>query len=423
MTATDVGARVPGAPGAGPVPAGPIRDVARLRALDGLRGVAALVVVVHHLLLVLPAVSDVVDVDGTGAEQPTAWSAQWWLARTPLRLVWAGEEAVLLFFVLSGLVLTLPVLRGWGRRDWMSYYARRLVRLYLPVWAAVVFALGLALAVTRDVTAESGWMAIHRPPTLRALAFDGTLLFGTSNLDSPLWSLRWEVWFSLLLPLVVALVCAIRIGRWWPAVVTGLALGSAAARLPGVGEGLPAGELVQGLLTYLPVFGIGVVLASALPEVTALAAGVGAAGRARPAALFAAALLLTVAPALGDAGTAPAPTAVALRAAGLLGVVGLILLALGWPALRRGLERRPVQWLGSRSFSLYLVHEPLLVAAALLLGGPSVAQWGLVAVPVLLLALVTAEVFHRAVEGPAHRLARRVGEWPRRPAAAVAVAD
>lgn len=244
----------------------------RMPALDGLRGVVAVVVVVHHLLLVLPAVSDLVDVDGTGAVDASAWSAQWWLTRTPLRLVWAGSEAVLLFFVLSGLVLTLPVLRGWSRRDWFAYYPRRLVRLYLPVWASVVLALGPALLVTRDEGAESGWLAIHRPPSLRALFFDTTLLFGTSNLNSPLWSLRWEIWFSLLLPVAVGLALLLRAARWWPVAVVGLAAASAAAQLPAVGAALPGGGLLQGLLVHMPVFGIGIVLACALPRVRALAA-------------------------------------------------------------------------------------------------------------------------------------------------------
>lgn len=101
-----------------------------------------------------------------------------------------------------------------------------------------------------------------------------------------------------------------------------------------------------------------------------------------------------------------------LRALSLLGVTGIVLLALGWPALQRRLTLRPAQWLSTRSFSLYLVHEPLLVAAALLLGGPSVAVWGLLALPLLAIVLVVAEAFHRVAERPSQRLAREFGPGP-----------
>jgi peptidoglycan/LPS O-acetylase OafA/YrhL len=54
------------------------------------------------------------------------------LSYTPLHLVWAGPEAVLVFFVLSGLVLSAAT---QGRSDfrWSAYYPSRLMRLYLPV--------------------------------------------------------------------------------------------------------------------------------------------------------------------------------------------------------------------------------------------------------------------------------------------------
>jgi peptidoglycan/LPS O-acetylase OafA/YrhL len=389
----------------------------RERGLDGLRGVAALVVVVHHLLLVVPGLAALLDVDGRGARSPEAASAEWWLFRTPLRLVWAGHEAVLLFFVLSGLVLTLPVLAS-VRPDWRRYYPRRLVRLYVPVWASLVLAVGLALLVQRDLTADSSWLAIHRPPSVRALALDTTLLFGSSNLNSPLWSLRWEIWFSLLLPVAVWLVTAVRSHRWWPVTVVGLAGLSSAAQLPALRDALPAADLTVGLLTYLPVFGIGVVLARVSGTLRVLADGVQQGRRPRTtwAVLAGLALVLVPCETYVDPATVPTAVPLLLRTAALLGVAGLVVLALVWPAARRQLARRPLQWLGSRSFSLYLVHESLLVAAALLLGGPSVAVWGMAALPVLALALLVAEFFHRCVERPAHRLARSLGCPPAGPA-------
>lgn len=98
----------------------------RLPALDGLRGVAAVTVLVHHSLLVIPAVAS----DRASAA---------WIVRSPLHLFWAGNEAVYVFFILSGLVLTLPAVRR-GRMRWKPYYPSRLLRLYIPVVASVVLA-------------------------------------------------------------------------------------------------------------------------------------------------------------------------------------------------------------------------------------------------------------------------------------------
>lgn len=54
------------------------------------------------------------------------------------------EEAVLIFFVLSGFVLALPATLKAVR--WRVYYVKRLVRLYVPVWGSLVVAVVLAEA-------------------------------------------------------------------------------------------------------------------------------------------------------------------------------------------------------------------------------------------------------------------------------------
>ncbi|MCZ2836443.1 acyltransferase family protein [Modestobacter sp. VKM Ac-2985] len=378
--------------------------------LDGLRGVAALVVVLTHLLMVVPAISRLYVPDGEPAS-PDPYSVTWWLYRTPLRVIWSGEEAVLVFFVLSGLVLTLPVARGASAPEWRTWYPRRLARLYLPVWASLGLALALVALVPRDVTAESSWIAAHTPVTARALQYDVTLLLGNSHLNSPLWSLRWEIWFSLLLPLAVLAVTRVRVGRWWPTAVVVLALCSALGRTDVAGRLLPLAAVTQGLLTYLPVFAIGVVLAQVLDRLIGAAARVEA-GR-HPTLVWgllgSASAVAMVSPTYVDPAAVPAAVPVLLHVVSLLAVTALVVLAVGSPGVRRLLSRRPAQWLGSRSFSLYLVHEPFVVAAALLLGGPSVAVWGAAAVPLLVLAFGAAELFHRFVEAPSHRFSRSLG--------------
>lgn len=92
----------------------------------------------------------------------------------------------------------------------------------------------------------------------------------------------------------------------------------------------------------------------------------------------------------------------------VLGACVTIWLALNVPALADGLDSRPVQWLGSRSFSLYLVHEPIVVTLTFAFGGrPAPWELLLTALPASLLA---AELFWRGVERPSVIGARRLGD-------------
>lgn len=122
---------------------------------------------------------------------------EWWLAYTPLNLAVSGRAAVLAFFVLSGIVLTLPVLEA-TTFDWLAYCPRRLLRLYLPVVAAIAFAAVTFLVVRRHLDPSQGPWMTRAPETYPLLdALRDTLIVGwVSGAISPLWTLFYEVWFS-----------------------------------------------------------------------------------------------------------------------------------------------------------------------------------------------------------------------------------
>jgi peptidoglycan/LPS O-acetylase OafA/YrhL len=76
----------------------------RVKTLDAVRGLAALVVALDHAYLTVP--------EGirTGIH---SYAEPWfWLRYSPLRLMLQGSAAVMAFFVLSGFVLILPFLDG-----------------------------------------------------------------------------------------------------------------------------------------------------------------------------------------------------------------------------------------------------------------------------------------------------------------------
>ena len=363
----------------------------RLRALDGLRGVASIVVLLHHAFLTVPVLARPYYVtEAADRDSPLVWA----LIHTPLHLAWAGTEAVYVFFVLSGLVLALPVLRS-GSFSWLEYFPRRAARLYLPVAAAVLWGLLLVWLVPRDNSASRGLWMRARPnlPSWSGVAHDLTLLGGESHLISPFWSLQWELWFSLLLPLyVLGVVLTRRLPVWLPvAVLVGM-----------VTAGVFLGSRA---LVHLPMFAIGVVIASRLPELTHRAASI------RPRGWVLAGVGATVLVTSHWWLLALTTDSAVLRLGtplALLGATGYVLIVALCPQAQRWLETAPVQWLGMISFSLYLVHEPIVIALAFLLGPGSGPLLVALAVPVSLLA---GWLFYRVVELPAHHASRRFGRW------------
>ena len=376
--------------------------VPRMRSLDGLRGAAALVVVFHHVSL---------------AARPELGEAAWaWLTGSPLKLLFPGSEAVLVFFVLSGLVVALPALQG-GRPgssgfSWAKYYPARLLRLYLPVFAVLLMSAALIVLLPRDRSAmpAGSWMADTNATAVTPLSLlsEASLARRSYDIDNVLWSLRWEVVFSLLLPVFVWI--ALRLA-WHPLVSMAACLVATV-----LGRVLEAAALV-----YLPLFLLGSILAAQLHSPrrgSRLAGGAEADGGAAlvPASARRPPWLLPLAAVLAGALLVASwlvrpldpPPIVRTIAWGLAGAGAAltVVLAVAWPLLRCGLETRPLQWLGKVSFSLYLVHVPILATLVYLFGSSRWWVAGLVAVP---LSLVVAALFQRWIEAPSHRLARAVG--------------
>lgn len=356
----------------------------RLSSLDGVRGIAALIVVVHHAFLVSPSFAAAYyggDI-GDGLIRSLA-------VYSPLHLLWAGAEAVVVFFVLSGFVLARAVQSP--RFDWFSYFPSRIVRLWLPVVGAV--ALGaLILLLPHNGSTASPWLDRDPGYPLDDMVRDLTLVGGTSGVISPLWTLRWEILFSLLLPVVA--YAARAIPAWLFGVVCiGLST-------------LGAGTDVAAI-QYLPIFGLGVAIAGEWDRISDWIAR-------RPRRTLAVGWPLVVAAAillLSSYWMLRLPLGyLAAHTIGqtliLFGATLIIIAAVHWSPLQRLLSSRVIAWLGAVSFSLYLVHEPILVSLAKLFGDGRL--W--IALPVgMAIAIAVAAGFWMAVERPATALSRWIG--------------
>jgi peptidoglycan/LPS O-acetylase OafA/YrhL len=367
----------------------------RLHSLDGLRGVAAIVVLLHHTALLIPAFAATYK----GGDQPQPGTLEWTLAHTPAHLLVAGPEAVLVFFVLSGLVLALPVLRR-PVYDWMSYYPSRLVRLGVPVAASVALAAVWILVVPLAQTPASVWT--HSMPfgdlSWKNVVTALDLVSASSYpINNPLWSIRWELLFSLALPLYVAAALWLR-RRWFLVVLLTPVVTYAGY------------QTSNGALHYLPVFFLGTLLAAMLPEVRRLLARCdGLVWRLLgwPLAVLASLAVLVLPWLVGQGSPELGHDVDALRALGPLGALGVVVTVLGWSPLRRLLATRPFQAAGRYSFSLYLVHVPIIMAVAWGPAGSLEMRYrALLCVGV---SAVVAVAFFHLVERHSHTLARRVG--------------
>ncbi|KAB1867359.1 acyltransferase [Microbacterium algeriense] len=362
-------------------------SISRIRSLDGLRGVAAVGVLLGHARLVymqndpkpwvyMPGVRHLLDALG-------AW----------------GATAVWLFFVLSGFVLALSF-RNSPRTDYGVYVLRRLARLYLPVWGAVLLALVSMLFISRDVDGLGTWVGAHPPtPTPWGVIADLTLLSGTGSNVTPLWSLRWEIFFSLLLIAYIAAARSIRPGI----------LLAVCAMLSTVG-----GIYENALLLYMPMFGIGVGFAFAWPTIERWATALrerlspllgGALAVAALVAVMGAQLAPNLLPKLGVTSSIALPAMTTLTR---LVSVSLIVVLVGTSVtIGRAFSSRMILWLGMISFSLYLTHETVLLGFVYSTAANPVALAGAVA-----LCFPVAWLFYRAVEKPAHAFAKRIGARP-----------
>jgi peptidoglycan/LPS O-acetylase OafA/YrhL len=366
----------------------------RLTQLDGLRGIAALVVVIFHLSLIA---QPYLDTKSTG----DAW---WWLSETPLRLATDGTQAVLLFFVLSGLVVALPALRaGITKFSWKKYFASRFLRLYIPAWGALVLASILIFCIPRasgNVTSNF-WLDTTNAKSVQFTTFlqNATLMKVGNATDNVLWSLRWEIIFSALLPLFV--LAAVLIRRSW--IAFGLAMVGCVALT--IGDPVHANAAF-----YLPVFMMGTLMASRLEAIQEWSAR-----RSRRfwiVALGTSLFFMVATQIFLFAAPSGSPVFGMLWSLVGVGAAGIILCAIGFASFENFLNTRVSQFLGKISFSLYLIHVPIIATLAYALGD---AQWWLVGIIGIPLSIGAATPFHRYVEVPSQRLAKRVGERASRP--------
>lgn len=374
---------------------------ARLAWLDALRGVGAVAVLLEHLL-------------------------PWFLPA--LRPYWfnLGMYGVMVFFLVSGYIIPISLER---RGEVRAFWIGRFFRLY-PMYLLVV-----VLVLTM-----SPWVPVREqvPRDLSAVAGHATMLLDVVHLGGladTMWTLSYEMVFYLLVTALFVLgvhrrsgtlavafgvvgvvaglvLSAPPLGGPWPAYVSGVVFPLGMACLIG-GRFRGAAACVLGVMAVvLTVFAgfvpwLGAVILAVMFAGTAIHRWERGTGGLWPVA--AAAVLVALAPVWsGQAGWWWVQPGVWFTTLGLAGATFA-----GAMALReRRIPRFPV-WLGLISYSLYLLHHPLLrllhaVAGDVRAMRPVVQVSISAAFVVVVLGL--SWVTYRYVELPLQRLGRRVAQ-------------
>lgn len=327
-----------------------------------------------------------------------------------------GYIGVDVFFVISGFLITSHLRREVEARGTVSlpaFYARRARRLLpaaLTVVAVTAVGVIALMPVTRwsDMLREAGASAFYVENWALVLrAADYLALDASPSPFQHFWSLSVEEQFYLVWPLLVLIsaVVAAKL-RARRGLVTALVLGAVVIASLVYAQFVTIDDPSLAYFSTLArafEFGAGAMLAF-LPAtlrlpgpLAALLSWGGLAGLVAMSFLY--------------SGATPFP---GVAAVGVV-VASAAMLVAGRPAVAWGpgwlMERRPVQWLGDVSYSVYLWHWPLIVLVPYALDDS--LDWP-VKLGILVATLVLAELSRRFIEDPVRRMPRLTGARPRR---------
>lgn len=367
-----------------------------LSALDGLRGIGALMVLTTHVTY---SSGDAV--------------------RGPFRGVFARLDAgVALFFVVSGLLLYRPHvlarITGRSTASWRRYALRRVLRIVPAAWLAVALA---ALALPHPGIGVGHYLRIA---TMTQIYSPQPPVPGLTQL----WSLSTEVAFYALLPLVVVALSRLGGARWPRRTLIALGAGPVLA----LAWTLTMHERVSGaanlwLPAYAGWFAAGMALAvwretrraGLLPRgpLDVLAEAPGTCW-----ALAGAVYLLMTTRVAGPYGLEPATTLeAAVKNLGYAAIGLLVVLPCISPAPRsdavRALTRWPARTLGDVSYGVFAYHLVVLGLVERAIGHrPFTGEAPVLWLATVVLVLPLAWLSHRFVEQPAVRWGRRLEARP-----------
>lgn len=362
----------------------------KVLSLEGLRGLAAVIVVLSHIMM------EFFPTAAVGRLHEQHIPLEQWLYDSPFRAFYAGFFAVCIFFVLSGYVLSLKYLKTFDSNVISDSMAKRYFRL-LPAVLASTLLMAIAAGILNQMPAAA-W-----PRHLLSAAREGLyggFLFGENAHNAVIWTMQVELLGSFALFIYLLMFGRFRWG-WVAGVVLCAGL---MARLPLMGY-------------FFAMFICGAYLGRAVrfasnPAIAAilLLVGIYLGGYDSPSTAYRQVVVL--------ANTLQFEYGIALNWPVFipgLGAVLVVLSLLGGSVISAPFASRFCVWLGKISFSLYLTHTLILMVLSKWLFELALPTTNYVSAAIfsgltcLILSLLTAEYFYRIFDKPSVAWANRIG--------------
>jgi peptidoglycan/LPS O-acetylase OafA/YrhL len=368
----------------------------RLPVLDGLRGLAILLVMVCHTAAVLH-----------------------WPGPYPVQLVeQLANSGVDLFFVLSGFLLFYPyaqsIVLGAPWPSWRTFYLRRARRI-LPAFyvvSALMFVFVVLVAPATVPLSQTMHPLVREVPAFVTLLYDmrpDTYAFAVT-INGVLWTLTIEWQFYLVLPWL-----ALLLKRWSGGRPQKLLIGLGGVLLWGIGVRAlaaighyhlgwsdPILPLIYGQNgKRLELFALGMIVAVLFSTRQTLSRGVASTITAVSCLGFG----VCVVWANGQVGLSWTPNwSWGIFGSAVMSTCYAGILWVGLTGFDRALVLRPLRGLGKISYSVYLIHWPIVFVIGILGLWAVLLVWGIV----LLLSMAC----YRYVEAPF----LKTRPWHQRPA-------
>lgn len=373
--------------------------------LDGVRGAAALAVVIaHYLQVFVPAVFE---------NRPELSHFAWdrIVPKTPLNVLFNGNFAVCLFFVLSGYVLSYKFFRMKDRRIVMAGFVKRYFRLAVPAFVSVLLAYLVMVNgwgyydKVRNLTMATmpdPYMVIPGIPELLKQGLYHTFFTYGMAYNPVLWTMTYELFGSFI--------------------IFGMLLIAGTFRFRYL-------LYIAGILWFHDSYYLGFWLGLLLSDLANSRSGsrIRIHSKVLLACLTAAGIYLGSYPYVDPAGMVYGwlpigggllTNAIAYRTIGAFLLLAVMLSSrLG----QKMFASRPLEYLGRVSFSLYLVHFAVLCSFSSLLFlhlsdrlayGWNVLLTTAVSMPLI---FILAHLMYIGVDGPIVRLLSRINFRPSRP--------
>lgn len=360
----------------------------RIHQLDSIRGLAALTVFLNHLPLV-----------NIGLPLVIIHTIQ------TLRLI-NGHGAVMLFFVLSGFVLSLPILK-YEKIHYFPYLIKRFYRIYIPYLISIV-----ATMILSQIFLDFDRGNIHtiigdqwKESINLNLIFEHILLLGNIHSDTfngVIWSLVHELRISLIFPFIVFVIAKYS----WKLSISLCLLFSGISGINCIVLLQPSNGLFTSYfhtMNYLSFFVIGALIAKykdiiiiAFQKLPILIKSF-----LLVTCLFIfnySDLIVTFLYQITGWRILSAFHLILLEYAQAIGAAGIIVIALASKILTKFLLFKPVAFLGKVSFSLYLLHSPIIAVSFYLLNG----KVNLISISIVafLLSIIISTLAYHYIEVP-----------------------